>query len=138
MRRLFPKCFKSNIHAVSFHDLITELYPHIKSTHAFEQLCKQYTSLLCGIHFLENGGDVEKMRTRFKRFNLLHYYPECKWDLIFQTYQRNLKQLSLGLWEHMSPDDQLVCERHQKQLEHNIFEYFETVLSTETEKLKLV
>jgi hypothetical protein len=38
----------------------------------------------------------------------------------------------------MSKEDQALCERYQKNLETEIYEYFESVLSTETKKLKLV
>jgi len=137
-KRLFPKCFKSNIDAISFHDMITEKYPQYQQTKDFQQLCKHYTSLLCGIHFLQNGGDKEKIRIRFQRFLLLHYYPECRWELIFQTYLRAMKQFSLALWNNMSEEDQLACQAHQNKLEEEILQYFESVLSTETEKLKLV
>ena len=126
------------MHAISFHDIITEKYPELQQSEMFTVLCKQYTSLLCGIHFLNNGGDQEKLRHRFQRFILLHYYPECQWELIFQTYQRTIYQQSLALRKQMSQEDQVLCETYQKQLETEIYEYFETVLSTETKKLKLV
>lgn len=134
MKRLFPKCFKSNLHAVSFHDLVSEKYPELKSTDMFTQLCKQYTSLLCGIHFLNNGGDLEKVRRRFQRFILMHYYPECEWDLVFQTYQRTIRHHSSLLWQQMIPEDRLLCQTHQQQLEEGIFQYFESVLRTKTKK----
>lgn len=134
MKRLFPKCFKSNIHAVCFHDMISEKYPHLKTSNTFVQLCKQYTSLLCGIHFLNNGGDLEKVRHRFQRFILLHYYPDCEWDLVFQTYRRTIRQYSLLLWAEMDAADVEASQDHQQKLEAGIFEFFDSVLSTETKK----
>ena len=137
-KRLFPKCFKSNFHAVTFHDLVTEKYPELKTHNSFSRLCKEYTCLLCAIHSLQQGGEVEKVRRKFQRFTLLSNYSECGWDLLFTTFRRSIGIHSRQLWNEMSPADVLQCQETQTQLEDTIFEFFGSVLSTNNEKLKLV
>jgi hypothetical protein len=128
-KRLFPKCFKSNVHAVSFHDFVSDKYPHLKSHDAFLRLCKQYTSLLCGIHFLNSGGDLEKLKRRFQRFTLLHNYPECTWELLLTTYRRSLTLYSKTLWEEMDDAGRNLCETLQQKLETGMFDFFHSVLT---------
>ena len=133
-KRLFPKCFKSNLHAVSFHDYISDKYPNLKSHDAFTRLCKQYTSLLCGIHFLNSGGDLEKLKRRFQRFTLLHNYPECTWELVLTTYRRSLSLESKRLRQEMDDADRAVCETLQTNLESNVFEFFHSILTPRIQK----
>jgi hypothetical protein len=128
-KRLYPKCFKSNLHAVSFYDLISEKHPDSKNEKQFVLLCKHYTSLLCGMHFLNNGGALEKLRQRFQRFLLLHYYPNCSWELILRTYQHRVQQLSGELQEIIGGEEAVAT--HQKELLSDILQFFEPLLRTE-------
>lgn len=133
-KRLFPKCFKSNVYAVSFHDFITEKYPQLQSHDAFVLLCKHYTSLLCGIHFLNSGGDLEKLKRRFQRFTLLHNYPECTWELVLTTYRRSIHLYSMKLRREMEDAHHPDCTERQEYLEKSIFDFFHSVLTPLSKK----
>jgi hypothetical protein len=128
-KRLYPKCFKSNLHAVSLYDLVREKHPDRKNEKHFILLCKHYTSLLCGMHFLNNGGDLEKLRQRFQRFLLLHYYPNCSWELLLRTYQNRVQQHSTAFQELLGGDEAITA--HQTELLSDIMQFFEPLLRTE-------
>lgn len=128
--RLFPKCFKSNIYAVAFYDFATEQHPELKTNEHFITLCKHYTSLLCGLHFLNKTYDVEKLKTRFQRFVLLHYYSECDWPLLLQTFRLHLSRHSKSVLDSLSCEqDRIAFSQYQSELESSIFTHLDTLLS---------
>lgn len=135
--RMFPKCFKSNIYAVSFYDLISDHYSDLKTDKEFIRLCKTYTSLLCGLHFLNRDGDLEKIKKRFKRFLLQHHYEECDWDAIFLLYKRSIQLHSRSIWERMDPAHREECQGYQNQLEEIVFHNLKAFVLQDSKKLKM-
>lgn len=135
-KRLYPKCFKAHFDAVFFYEFMTENYQECQSKKCFTDLCKMYTSLLCGLHLLQSRGEPDLVRRRFQRFLSLHYYQQCEWKLLIQMYRSRLHHLTQELLTLVSMNDGEIITRHLDGLNLMIFSCLESLETKE--KMKMV
>jgi len=116
------------MNAITFYDFIVDQVSLIKENEDFQQMCRYYTSLLCGLHSLKTDENSDKIQKRFKRFLLLHYYSECTWDTLLSLYKRDIMRYSRQVVLQIDSAQHEAFKSLQEKLDASIFSQYDFLL----------